>query len=86
MIRLQTTTPLFRAYEHAYNLLENTFLPLFHQSDDVSSHNDDVTKVMRHTQSSDVTFWDDDVSSKNCQQEVEYVASLEEVWRGKLPW
>ena len=37
VIRLQTTTPLFRAYEHAYNLLENTFLPLFHQSDDVSS-------------------------------------------------
>ena len=36
VIRLQTTTPLFRAYEHAYNLLENTFLPLFHQSDDVS--------------------------------------------------
>ncbi|XP_064637730.1 sorting nexin-14-like isoform X3 [Lineus longissimus] len=32
--RLQVTTPLFRAYEHAYNLLENTFLPLFHQSDD----------------------------------------------------
>ena len=25
-----------RAYEHAYNLLENNFLPLFHQSDDVS--------------------------------------------------
>jgi hypothetical protein len=35
--KLQVTTPLFRAYEHAYNLLENTFLPLFHQSDDVSS-------------------------------------------------
>lgn len=27
---------LYRAYEHAYNLLEKTFLPLFHQSDDVS--------------------------------------------------
>lgn len=24
-----------RAYEHAYDLLEHTFLPLFHQSDDV---------------------------------------------------
>ncbi len=34
IIKLQTTTPLFRAYEHAFNLLENTFLPLFHQSDD----------------------------------------------------
>ena len=26
-----------RAYEHAYNLLESTFLPLFYQSDDVST-------------------------------------------------
>ncbi|CAH1794558.1 unnamed protein product [Owenia fusiformis] len=34
VVKLRTTTPLFRAYEHAYNLLENTFLPLFHQSDD----------------------------------------------------
>uniref|UniRef100_T1EJS2 RGS domain-containing protein n=1 Tax=Helobdella robusta TaxID=6412 RepID=T1EJS2_HELRO len=31
--QLQTTTPLFRAYEHAYDLLEHNFLPLFHQSD-----------------------------------------------------
>lgn len=37
VIRLQTTTPLFRAYEHAYDLLEHTFLPLFHQSDDYYS-------------------------------------------------
>lgn len=29
----------FRAYEHAYNLLECTFLPLFYQSDDVSRRN-----------------------------------------------
>ncbi|CAH1273161.1 SNX14 [Branchiostoma lanceolatum] len=32
--RLRTSTPLFSAYEHAYGLLENTFLPLFYQSDD----------------------------------------------------
>ncbi|XP_074646069.1 sorting nexin-14-like [Tubulanus polymorphus] len=32
--KLQRTTCLFRAYEQAYNLLEKTFLPLFHQSDD----------------------------------------------------
>ncbi|XP_006816273.2 sorting nexin-14-like [Saccoglossus kowalevskii] len=31
--RLRTSDALFRAYEHAYNLLENTFCPLFHQSD-----------------------------------------------------
>ncbi|BFZ02791.1 hypothetical protein BsWGS_05830 [Bradybaena similaris] len=34
VIRLRTSTPLFRAYEHAYDLLENNFLPMFHQSDD----------------------------------------------------
>ena len=34
VIKLQTTTPLFRAYDHAYNLLAKTFLPLFHKSDD----------------------------------------------------
>ncbi|XP_041362664.1 sorting nexin-14-like isoform X2 [Gigantopelta aegis] len=34
IIRLRTSTPLFKAYEHAYDLLENNFLPLFHQSDD----------------------------------------------------
>lgn len=37
VIKLQTTTPLFRTYEHAYDLLEHTFLPLFHQSDDYYS-------------------------------------------------
>ncbi|CAL1530450.1 unnamed protein product [Lymnaea stagnalis] len=36
VIRLRTSTPLFKAYEHAYNLLENNFLPMFHQSDDVT--------------------------------------------------
>ncbi|ESO84230.1 hypothetical protein LOTGIDRAFT_184319 [Lottia gigantea] len=35
IIRLQKSFTLFQAYEHAYDLLENTFLPLFHQSDDV---------------------------------------------------
>ncbi|GFR71743.1 sorting nexin-14 [Elysia marginata] len=34
VIRLRTSTPLFKAYEHAYDLLENNFLPMFHQSDD----------------------------------------------------
>lgn len=34
VIRLRTSTPLFKAYEHAYDLLEHTFLPMFHQSDD----------------------------------------------------
>ncbi|XP_046344151.1 sorting nexin-14-like isoform X1 [Haliotis rufescens] len=34
VVKLRTSTPLFKAYEHAYNLLENNFLPLFHQSDD----------------------------------------------------
>lgn len=33
IVKLRTTSPLFRAYDHAYNLLENTFCPLFHQSD-----------------------------------------------------
>ncbi|XP_012936262.1 sorting nexin-14 isoform X1 [Aplysia californica] len=37
VIRLRTSTPLFKAYEHAYNLLENNFLPMFHQSDDYYS-------------------------------------------------
>lgn len=34
VVRLQTTTPLFKAYEHAYDLLEHVFLPLFHQSNE----------------------------------------------------
>ncbi|GAB1606612.1 sorting nexin-14-like isoform X2 [Argonauta hians] len=34
VVKLRTSPPLFKAYEHAYNLLEKTFLPLFHQSDD----------------------------------------------------
>nr|XP_022337041.1 sorting nexin-14-like isoform X1 [Crassostrea virginica] len=34
VVRLRTTTPLFKAYDHTYDLLENTFLPLFHQSND----------------------------------------------------
>ncbi|KAK7112643.1 sorting nexin-14-like isoform X2 [Littorina saxatilis] len=37
VIRLRTSTPLFKAYEHAYDLLEHTFLPMFHQSDDYYS-------------------------------------------------
>ncbi|XP_055997437.1 sorting nexin-14-like isoform X2 [Ostrea edulis] len=34
VVKLRTSTPLFKAYDHTYDLLENTFLPLFHQSDD----------------------------------------------------
>ncbi|KAK6170027.1 hypothetical protein SNE40_018516 [Patella caerulea] len=34
IVRLRTSFTMFQAYEHAYDLLENTFLPLFHQSDD----------------------------------------------------
>ncbi|KAH9495459.1 Sorting nexin-14 [Bulinus truncatus] len=37
VIKLRTSAPLFKAYEHAYNLLENNFLPMFHQSDDYYS-------------------------------------------------
>ncbi|KFM77680.1 Sorting nexin-14, partial [Stegodyphus mimosarum] len=33
VIKLRTTTPLFRAYDHAYKLLENTYCPMFLQSD-----------------------------------------------------
>lgn len=32
--RLRTSTPLFQAYEVTYTLLEETYLPLFHQSDE----------------------------------------------------
>ncbi|XP_052220353.1 sorting nexin-14-like isoform X2 [Dreissena polymorpha] len=32
VIKLRRSTPMFRAYEHVYNLLNHTFLPLFHQS------------------------------------------------------
>ncbi|XP_076811994.1 sorting nexin-14-like isoform X1 [Clavelina lepadiformis] len=31
--RLRTSTPLFRAYDHVYNLLEQIYCPLFYQSD-----------------------------------------------------
>uniref|UniRef100_H2ZAZ3 RGS domain-containing protein n=1 Tax=Ciona savignyi TaxID=51511 RepID=H2ZAZ3_CIOSA len=31
--RLRTSTPLFRAYDHVYNLLEHLYCPLFYQSD-----------------------------------------------------
>ncbi|KAL3842670.1 hypothetical protein ACJMK2_020660 [Sinanodonta woodiana] len=34
VIRLRTSTPLFKAYEHVYNLLSKTFLPLYHQSEE----------------------------------------------------
>ena len=36
VVKLRTTTPLFRAYDHAYKLLENTYCPMFLQSDKVS--------------------------------------------------
>ncbi|XP_033630847.1 sorting nexin-14-like isoform X2 [Asterias rubens] len=32
--RLRTSSTLFRAYEHAYKLMENVFCPLFHHSDE----------------------------------------------------
>ena len=35
VISLRRSTPMFRAYEHVYNLLNHTFLPLFHQSEEV---------------------------------------------------
>ncbi|XP_053384502.1 sorting nexin-14-like [Mercenaria mercenaria] len=34
VLKLRTSTPMFRAYEHVYNLLNKTFLPLFHQSEE----------------------------------------------------
>lgn len=37
IIKLRTTYPLFQAYEHAYNLLEREYLPLFMHSHAVSS-------------------------------------------------
>lgn len=39
VIKLRRSTPMFRAYEHVYNLLSHTFLPLFHQSEEVSVSN-----------------------------------------------
>lgn len=33
VLKLRTSTPMFRAYEHVYNLLSYTFLPMFHQSE-----------------------------------------------------
>jgi hypothetical protein len=37
IVKLRTTPPLFQAYEYAYSLLENSWCPLFHESDDVSN-------------------------------------------------
>ncbi|KAL4225712.1 Sorting nexin-14 [Mactra antiquata] len=34
VLRLRRSTPMFRAYEHVYNLLSKNFLPLFHQSEE----------------------------------------------------
>ncbi|CAL4096270.1 unnamed protein product, partial [Meganyctiphanes norvegica] len=34
IVKLRTTRPLFQAYEHAYNLLEREYLPLFMHSHD----------------------------------------------------
>lgn len=36
IVKLRTTRPLFQAYEHAYNLLEREYLPLFMHSHSVS--------------------------------------------------
>lgn len=34
IVRLRTSTPLFKAYEIAYSILDETYCLLFHQSDD----------------------------------------------------
>ncbi|XP_014682031.1 PREDICTED: sorting nexin-14-like [Priapulus caudatus] len=34
VVKLRTTPPLFKAYEHAYNLLENIYCPMFQHGDD----------------------------------------------------
>ncbi|XP_054719236.1 sorting nexin-14-like [Uloborus diversus] len=33
VVKLRTTTPLYRAYDHVYKLLENTYCPMFLQSE-----------------------------------------------------
>ena len=35
-VEVNLFSDFFRAYEHVYNLLSYTFLPLFHQSEHVS--------------------------------------------------
>ena len=44
ILKLRTSTPMFRAYEHVYNLLNKTFLPLFHQSEEVSIYRGESEK------------------------------------------
>ena len=34
LTRMEMVTPLYRAYEHVFDELEHTYLPLFHQSDE----------------------------------------------------
>ncbi|CAB3992411.1 sorting nexin-14-like isoform X1, partial [Paramuricea clavata] len=34
LTRIEMATPLYRAYEHVFDQLEHTYLPLFHQSDE----------------------------------------------------
>ncbi|XP_066970780.1 sorting nexin-14-like isoform X2 [Macrobrachium rosenbergii] len=38
IVKLRTTRPLFQAYEHAYNLLEREYLPLFMHSHSYFAH------------------------------------------------
>ncbi|PIK52594.1 putative sorting nexin-14-like, partial [Apostichopus japonicus] len=54
--RLRTSSALFRAYEHAFSLLENTFCPMFHHSDEfftIHCGSRPENKVPVYTSSSD---------------------------------
>ncbi|XP_045582931.2 sorting nexin-14 isoform X3 [Procambarus clarkii] len=66
IIKLRTTRPLFQAYEHAYNLLEREYLPLFMHSHayfghlcgtrSSQSYQKNATKHRRTDSSSSATF------------------------------
>ncbi|XP_066970785.1 sorting nexin-14-like isoform X7 [Macrobrachium rosenbergii] len=66
IVKLRTTRPLFQAYEHAYNLLEREYLPLFMHSHSYFAHvcgtrssqsyQKNTTKHRRTDSSSSATF------------------------------
>ncbi|XP_047492162.1 sorting nexin-14-like isoform X5 [Penaeus chinensis] len=66
IVKLRTTRPLFQAYEHAYNLLEREYLPLFMHSHAYFAHlcgtrssqgyQKNATKHRRTDSSSSATF------------------------------
>nr|XP_045582931.1 sorting nexin-14-like isoform X3 [Procambarus clarkii] len=66
IVKLRTTRPLFQAYEHAYNLLEREYLPLFMHSHayfghlcgtrSSQSYQKNATKHRRTDSSSSATF------------------------------